>query len=102
MAGDHDERGMGYGAAVFSVVVIALTGYLTFAAIQGEYGLLRLFQVEAQSYELEAELDALSAEREQLANLTSRLSGTSPDLDLLEEQARRVLGLVHPDDIVIH
>ena len=34
-------------------------------------------------------------------NLTRRLSSASLDLDLLDEQARRVLGLGRPDEIII-
>jgi cell division protein FtsB len=101
MGGDPGQRGIGYGAAVFSVAVIALTCYLTFAAVQGEFGLFRLFQVEGQEQALAEELAELSRERAALANLTGRLSGDGLDLDLLEERARRVLGLVHRDEIVI-
>jgi cell division protein FtsB len=95
------QRGIGYGAAVFSVAVIAIMVYLTFAAVQGEYGLIRLFQVEGQERQLSMELDELGAERNRLANLTERLASDALDLDLLEERARAVLGLVHRDEIVI-
>jgi cell division protein FtsB len=83
------------------VAVIALTCYLTFAAVQGEFGLFRLFQVEGQEQALAEELAELSRERAALANLTGRLFGDHLDLDLLEERARQVLGLVHRDEIVI-
>jgi cell division protein FtsB len=37
-----------------------------------------------------------------MENLTHRLSDTYLDLDLLDERARNVLGLVRADEIVIH
>ena len=46
-------------------------------------------------------LAALEAERDALANKTERLSRGEIDLDLLDEQARRVLGLGRPDEIII-
>lgn len=95
------QRGIGYGAAVFSVAVIAIMVYLTYAAVQGEYGLIRLFQVEGQERKLTMTLEELTAERSRLANLTGRLSPEALDLDLLEERARAVLGLIHPDEILI-
>ena len=82
-------------------MVIALMGYLTFAALQGEHGLFRLFQIEAQEKRLAAELATLRADAEAIANKTRRLSTETLDLDLLDEQARKVLGLGRPDEILI-
>jgi cell division protein FtsB len=36
-----------------------------------------------------------------IANKTLRLSAGSLDLDLLDEQARKVLGLGRPDELII-
>jgi cell division protein FtsB len=96
------EAGWGHvGGAAFAAVLIAMMGYLTFAALQGEHGLFRLFQVEAQAVRLEAELDGLKAEREVFARKTRGLSEGTLDLDLLDEQARKVLGLARADEILI-
>ena len=104
MAGIHPEsepkRG-GVAGAVFAVVTIALMGYLTFAALQGEHGLFRLFQIEAQEKRLRSELGALRADREAIANKAHRLSSDALDLDLLDEQARKTLGLGRADEILI-
>lgn len=98
---DIEQRRGGLGGAIFVTVVAALIGYLAFAALQGEYGLFRLFQAEAEARALTNELDALRAESAALAEKTHRLSDGSIDLDLLEEQSRRVLGLARPDEILI-
>ncbi len=96
-----EQRRGGFGGLIFAIVAIALIGYLAFAALQGEYGLFRLFQVEAQETRLEQELGTLRAERTALADKTERLSGGHVDPDLLEEQARRILGLGRADEIII-
>ena len=95
------ETRRGYGGAVFAIMVIAVMSYLTFAALQGEHGLFRLFQIQAQEPRLRDELAAVQAERSALANKTLRLSTDYLDLDLLDEQARKVLGLGRPDEILI-
>ena len=97
---DPDPR-RGMFGAVLAIIVVALMGYLSFAALQGEHGLLSLFRVEAQETRLRAELAALQAERASIANKTERLSAEHLDLDLLDEQARKVLGLGRPDEIII-
>jgi cell division protein FtsB len=104
MAGIHSEiegRRGGFSGAIFAVVMIALMAYLTFAALQGEHGLFRLFQIEAQEKKLRVELADLRAARAAIANKTRRLSTDTLDLDLLDEQARRTLGLGRPDEILI-
>ena len=98
---DSETRRGSLGGAVFAVIVIALMCYLTFAALQGEHGLFRLFQVEAQETRLRAELAAAQAERAAVANKARRLSAEHLDLELLDEQARRVLGLGRPDEIIV-
>jgi cell division protein FtsB len=95
------EPRRGIFGAVFVLVVVALMGYLSFAALQGEHGLLSLFRVEAQETRLRGELTELQAQRAQILNRTRRLSAESLDLDLLDEQARKVLGVGRPDEIII-
>lgn len=100
----HPESETGWGqvsGALFATVLIAMMGYLTFAALQGEHGLFRLFQVEAQETRLRFELTQMQAERAVLANKTLGLSEATLDLDLLDGQARKVLGLARADEILI-
>jgi len=90
------------GTALFLLVIGGLALYFTFAAIQGDYGVFRRVQAEAEREALTAERDRLKAEAEKMANLTRRLSDTYLDLDLLDERARNVLGMIRSDEIVIH
>ena len=50
---------------------------------------------------LEARLEALESQVARMENLTRRLSDSYLDLDLLDQQARDVLGLMRSDEIVI-
>jgi cell division protein FtsB len=89
------------GALLFVVGMIMLGLYFTFAAVQGDYGVFRRAEVAGEARELQIELAALTAEVAQMENLTRRLSDDYLDLDLLDQQARDVLGLIRPDEIVI-
>jgi cell division protein FtsB len=88
------------GLMIFAVAA-ALGGYFTFAAVQGDFGLLRRVQIRAEAEALAAERDRLKAELAELHNRTHRLSDAYLDLDLLDEQVRDVLGYIRADEIVI-
>lgn len=90
------------GAALLAFVAVCLGFYFTFAAVQGDFGVFRRVQATAEKEDLIAERDALKTEVAQLENLTRRMSDTYLDLDLLDERARDVLGLIRSDEIVIH
>ncbi len=89
------------GTVFYFLGALMLGLYFTFAAVQGDYGLFKRIEVKAEGQALEVELAALEAEVARMENLTTRLSDTYLDLDLLDEQARDVLGLIRADEIVI-
>jgi cell division protein FtsB len=89
------------GSIVFIMLTIMMGLYFTFAAVQGDFGVFRRAEVISEKHELETELTLLSAEIAKLENLTRRLSDDYLDLDLLDQQARDVLGMVRTDEIVI-
>lgn len=90
-----------FGALIYFSVAFALSIYFTFAAVQGDYGLFRRVEIRAEAETLRAELAILQAEVARMENLTSRLSDDFLDIDLLDEQARNLLGLIRADEIVI-
>lgn len=90
-----------FGSVIFLGVMVLLGLYFTFAAVQGNYGVFRRAEVEGEARQLREELAVLSAEVARMENLTRRLSDDFLDLDLLDEQARDVLGLIRSDEIVI-
>ena len=99
MDSEKSESGLGPLVAA-GLAFLALT-YFTFAALQGDFGLFKLIEIEAEEQRLSVELDALKAEHAIIANKTRRLSNDYLDLDLLDEQSRKVLGMARGDEIVI-
>ena len=89
------------GALVFFGLAFALSSYFTFAAVQGDYGLFRRVEILDEKERLETELAAVQRDLERMENLTLRLSDDFLDLDLLDQQARDVLGMIRSDEIDI-
>ena len=90
------------GAVVYFAICFALGVYFTFAAVQGDYGLFQRVQFEAEAQALRGEMAEMQNRVAALDNKTRRLSDDYLDLDLLDEQARQILGLVRHNEIVIH
>jgi cell division protein FtsB len=88
-------------ATVLLALAVALGLYFAFAAVQGPSGILRRIQIEAETLELAAERDRLKAEVQEMQNLTRRMSDEYLDLDLLDERAREMLGLIRADEVIL-
>ncbi len=89
------------GAFLYFGAAIVMGVYFTFAAVQGQFGLFNRVQVQAEITVLQEQRDTLAAELAAMENRTRRLSDEYLDIDLLDERARAVLGLVRSDDLVI-
>ncbi|MGJ8556898.1 MAG: FtsB family cell division protein [Sulfitobacter geojensis] len=90
-----------FGTLFFFAIAFALSLYFTFAAVQGDFGLFRRAEIVAESEDLRHKLTQVEYDVARMENLTKRMSDDYLDLDLLDEQARRVLGMVRSDEIVI-
>ncbi|MEM9031476.1 MAG: septum formation initiator family protein [Pseudomonadota bacterium] len=90
------------GAAIYLTLMCLLAMYFTFASVQGDFGLFSRVQIEAEKTTLQIERENLMSEVAALENKTRRLSDDYLDLELLDQQARDVLGLVRPDEVVLH
>ena len=95
------KKSVAVSAVAIFAMAFSLAAYFTFAAVQGEFGLFRRIQIEAREAELARELARLKLDVAVMENKTRRLSDNYLDLDLLDEQARKVLGYVRGDEIVI-
>lgn len=89
------------GGMLLLALAFALGGYFAFAAIQGDYGIFRQVQIRAEAENLRIERDMLRGELDRMTNLTTRLSDTYLDIDLLDERVRDVLGYIRADEVVI-
>jgi cell division protein FtsB len=82
-------------------ISLSLGLYFTFAAVQGDFGILRRAEINHDLQKLQVEIGNLHVEIADLKNLTRRLSDHYLDLELLDQQARDVLGYVRTDELVI-
>jgi cell division protein FtsB len=90
-----------FGPVMFYAIAFTFGGYLTFAGVQGEYGLFNRIQIQADAAQLRSERDRLAADLAEVENRTRRLSDQFLDLDLLDAQTRDILGYVRADEIVL-
>lgn len=82
-------------------ISLSLALYFTFAAVQGDFGILRRAEINHDLQKLQVEIGSIHVEIADLKNLTRRLSDHYLDLELLDQQARDVLGYVRTDELVI-
>ena len=90
-----------FGGVIYFIVTFCLALYFTFASVQGDFGLFRRVQINAELQELRGQRDDLADQIAVLSNRTLRLSDDYLDLDLLDQQARDVLGYIRADEVVI-
>jgi len=89
------------GVLLYFAGTLMLSLYFMFAAVQGDFGVFKRAEIVAEGRVLERELALVQDEVARMENLTRRLSDSYLDLDLLDEQARDVLGMVRADEMVI-
>jgi cell division protein FtsB len=83
------------------MVAAALIGYFGFHAFNGQRGLNARHQIDQQMAELTAELDRLKTERNLWDRRVALLRPDRIDPDMLDEQARALLNVSHPNDLML-
>lgn len=83
-----------------SLLLLLIMFYLVFHAVSGERGVLALFTETRKLDEVKAELARVKAQHDQMEHKVHLLSDSSLDLDLLDEQVRRVLGMANKNEVV--
>ncbi len=76
--------------------------YFCYHTVQGDRGVIAYLRLSTQLERTEMALRDSGEAREALARQVRLLRPENLDRDMLDEQARRGLGLTHPDDIVIY
>ena len=88
--------------AIFSNLIwIGLAGYFVYHIVIGGRGVISWTVLSREADQLESELAKLKNENEFLENKIKGMRSDSLDLDLLEEQAERILGFCHAEDTVV-
>ncbi len=72
-----------------------------FSALNGQYGLFNKYKYQAQEIALRNNLNEKKLQTSQLEKKVHRLSEKFLDIDLLDEQSRKLLGLAKPNEIII-
>jgi cell division protein FtsB len=75
--------------------------YLVYFLVYGQRGLLKYFYLVKQNQEYNSTLAHLTSENQSLSNRIEKLQPNTVDLDFLDEQARKKLGLIDKKEIVI-
>ena len=88
--------------ALLLALCLALIGYFSYHAVEGNHGLNRRAALAERITRLEAELAALKTERLRIEHDVSLMTArAASEPDMLDEQARALLNYVRPDDIVV-
>lgn len=88
------------GHILIPTFFLGIITYFLSHAIYDDHGLIAWFSLRHQIEAREAKLHDLRETRERI-DLRSSLLRDGIDRDLLDERARALLGLSHPDDIII-
>jgi len=75
--------------------------YFSLIALNGTHGVKRKLQLEFETMQLIDKLTELENVASNLERKTLKLKGEDLDLDLLDQQAREILGLIHEDEIIL-
>lgn len=86
---------------ILTIIGICLCLYFSYHLIFGTRSYLSYVMLERNTERLAATYDGLRAEREALESRVRKLRPGSLDRDMLEEQARIVLGYSYPEDRII-
>ncbi|GHU16546.1 hypothetical protein FACS189472_01830 [Alphaproteobacteria bacterium] len=84
-----------------NAVWICIVGYFLFHIFSGARGAVSWAKLSYESDRLERELLSLKEENAFLENKIKLIRDDNLDLDLLEEQARNLLGMTNENDLVI-
>ena len=75
--------------------------YLVYFLVYGQRGLLQYFYLSKQNHEYNETLSQLTSENQYMSNRIKKLQPNTIDLDFLDEQVRKKLGLIDKNEIVV-
>jgi len=87
--------------SISSFFCVFVLFYLGFHTVRGDHGALALFRESRKLELLTTQLDSLKSETAILEKKVKLLSNEALDLDMLDEQARLVLGMAGKNEAVI-
>jgi cell division protein FtsB len=88
-------------ALIISLLALGAGGYFAYHLYTGDHGLQARAGLEQRKAVLEGELAGLREIRQRIERDVSLLRSDSLDPDMLDERARAILNLAHPDDLIL-
>jgi len=86
---------------IMPLLWMVMVFYGAYHALHGERGLYALWRDQRELVVLRAEMEATKTEREKTEMRVSHLRDSSLDRDLLDEQTRRMTGLMKRGEVMI-
>ncbi len=83
------------------ILGISLVAYFAYHLVQGDRGMIAWMRLTQQVRAAKVTLASLEADRAKLEHRVDLLRSEHLDSDMLDEQARRTLNLIAPNEIVI-
>ncbi|MFC4270364.1 septum formation initiator family protein [Sneathiella chungangensis] len=84
------------------ILGILAVAYFSYHLIEGDRGLFAYLKLQHEIDRAEAVYQLTENEKQALEKRVALLRPENLDIDMLEERSRDVLGLAHPDEIVIY
>lgn len=87
---------------IFYCIAVSLIFYFMLVSIFGDKGLIEYYQIKNQARNIEIEKTTLQNKIRVKHEMIKGMDYESLDLDLVDEQSRKILGYVGKDEIVIY
>ncbi len=84
------------------ILGILAVAYFSYHLVEGDRGLFAYLKLQHEIDRAEAAYQLTENEKQALEKRVALLRPENLDTDMLEERSRDVLGLAHPDEIVIY
>lgn len=89
-------------SGILPAACVLFIAYFGYHAVQGERGLSAFARLERELVQVESQYREARTVRQRLEQRVALLHPSHIDADMLDERARVVLGVAHPDDVVIY
>jgi len=101
MTNKDEWETMRFQSFLFPLLAVGVGGYFAYHLQTGDHGLQARADLEKRKAVLAGELAGLKEVRKRLERDVALLRPESLDPDMLDERARAILNLAHPDDLVM-
>jgi len=87
--------------AVVPLICTSVLGYFGYHAVQGDRGMSAWLGLGQQIKRVESQIAVNRSELKRMEHRVALLRSNGLSRDMLDERSREVLGLAHPDELII-